>query len=133
MLVTVQPGTHSPPGVAHAVEDEHPAAAESEARHRARSGRRSRAPQPEEDERQADDPAHYRVQPVGQDRPEGEGGDPERDDDRAVAQRVQRAQLDRLDLLTSEADGRKATGARRRSEAAAPGPASWAYSPGAPP
>ena len=79
---------------------------------------------PEDDERQADDPADDRIDPVGQERAEEQRGQAEDRDDRGVAEGVQRSEQDRVAVLAGQptagrdgdrdrsGDGRQGRGAR---------------------
>ena len=103
MLMAVKPRLQAAPGVSSAIEDEHPAAAQTE--RAAAAGEPVdgvQDPDAKDDQRQPDDPAHDRIEPVRQQRPEGEGREPEGDDDDAVTDGVERAEADRLDLLRAE-------------------------------
>src|SRR4029079_7327333 len=75
----------------------------------------------EGDEREADDPTHDRVEPVGEERPERDGGEPERDHDGAVAQGVERPEPDGIALTGqhARATDARAGGERRRRDSRA--------------
>ena len=103
VLVPVEPRLEPAPAVADAVEHEHPAAAHPELGPVAEVlPQRHEHPDPQDQQREADDAAHDRVDPVGQHRAEREGQQPEAEHDERVPQRVQRAELDRLLLLGDE-------------------------------
>ena len=71
VLVPVQARLEEAPAVADAVEHEHPAAAQPERRHRRGVAiERVQDPEPEDDQGEADDAAHDRVDPVRQQRAE---------------------------------------------------------------
>ena len=107
------------------VEHEHPTASQAELLAGAGVAvDRVHDPQAEHDERQADDPAHDRVEPIRQQRTEQQGREAEHDDDGTVAQRVQRPEPDGVGLAGEEprpADGRSDGEARREGRAAGPG------------
>ena len=136
MLVPVEARPDQARAVPDPVEHEHPAAAHPERLAGPRVAiDRVHDPQAEDDQGEPDDPAHDRVEPVGQERPERERGQPEGDDDRAVAERVERAELDRLALSGQDpcASDARSGGAGLGESVAAPGPASWARTSRGPP
>ena len=118
--------------VADAVEDEHPAAAQSE--RLAGAGvavDRVEDPEPEADQRDADDPAHDRVQPIGQQRAERQRRDARGRSTTApwpsaysVPSRIG------LDLLARQRSRPSGPRSRRARASPPPGPASWARSLG---
>jgi hypothetical protein len=71
-------------------------------------------PDTKDHEREADDPAHDRVEPIGEQRTEQDRGDTEHDHDEPVADRVQRSEPDRFALLRQlpAADGSNPGGRR---------------------
>ena len=125
MLVAVEPRLEPAPAVADRVEHEHPATPQPEPLAGPRVAvDRVHHPQAEGDEGQPDDPAHHRVEPLGQQRAERDGGQPEGDDDRAVTERVERAQPDGIGLPGQEprpADGRTSGERGRERRATGPG------------
>src|SRR6187401_3632855 len=119
--MAVQSSAHPAPRIAHAVEDEHPAAAQAErlaATRVAIDGVQD--PDTEEDEGQADDAAHDRIEPVREDGAEGECRDSEGDDHGAVTERIQRPELHGLELLAIEPKRRPGASAGRRSQGGCP-------------
>ena len=91
------------PAVADRPENEHPAALES--KFGALAGvldERVENPDAEDDQRHPDDPAHDRIDPVRQDRPEEQGRQAEHQDHRGVTECVQRPEQDRPRLLRDE-------------------------------
>ena len=116
--MAVKPCLEPAPAVAHAVEDEHPAAPKPELLATSRIAiDRVHDPQAQRDEGEPDDATHDRVQPVGEERAEGERGQAERDDDGAVTQCIQGPEADRLRLTRQEsrpAHGRPGREARRQ-------------------
>ena len=122
------------PAQPDAVEDQHPAAPEPE--RLAGAGvavHRVEHPGAEHDQGHADDAGHDRVEPVRQERPEREGCDPESDDDRAVAEGVERPEADGLDLVPGQERLPRRAWPLRARGSPRPVPTSWARTSALPP